>query len=178
LTYQLDLQTMLEQLAGRSGILEADLKPGIYLRTPRLVRIILIAGKIKECTITPKNGKGSSIFNEEALAILQQIAELQWTYTPQAIQPAPSSPPAPAVPPIAHIPSYHGIQPTTIPRQTRAVALPELRTWPRLHRLAFSLVDGHKSCNDIARLLNQPLAALLPIFHDLQSAGIIMLHES
>ncbi len=159
------MQTL--QIFRQSGRLQTELPDVRGLKGQFQAELIIAAGKIISCSITNRSGQ-IIIGNDEAVLLLYNLGELNWTLTLQA-ETAPTNPPN-----IQNTASLPRLRPL-IPRR---IALPrqgQVNTWPRKHRAVFALIDGQKNIEQIAAVLSLSRKNVEEILRDLQSIQVITL---
>lgn len=151
--YLLPILAMVETMKGSPEVvvLQAFLSslPGVT-KDACLAQVVLGQGRIHACTITTKTG---AVLREqqEAYNALERCGDLNWSVLPAASLNAPTS--QKAIP--LHLDMYR--QPTLkvpslcVPALTPAILDPLSNPYRRTVRL----VDGKRSIEDIARLLNR-----------------------
>lgn len=164
LMYTLDFETIKQvmQEHQKTGLLYADAPSGAgSLREPCRIEINIVAGAIASCSIVGSSGK--RVMGKEAMQAISRLGRLRWNLLPQqeaVVQPTS---------PVAAVP----VETSAIPWRTAQVEQWQARTWPRLHRAVFALVDGTKSAAKIAEILSTSPELVEKALRDLQSIGVI-----
>jgi hypothetical protein len=166
--YNLDIETMIQimQTHQQTGFLQADIPPKTAgVRESRQVNIAISSGSIVSCTITYSDGRQRT--GKEAHQELVRLGRLRWTFTLQSGLPTQPQPPS-------HNPVENSLSP---PRRTASPEQQVIRSWPRVHRQVFALVDGTKCCEKIAEILSTPPNVIDQVLRDLQKMQVILFRK-
>ena len=166
LSYEMMTQ-VLRQL-GSSGEFHADIPPQGALREGGHVVLHVQSGNVVFCLIYNKNGR-KSYHNVEAERVLLRVGILDWKLAPTQASPLhDTNLVSPVVPEKKSVEKYRNLIP-----QRRMVPEATLRTWPTLERSVYSLADGTRSIEQIAKLLSRPIEAVEKIVHAFEVSGVI-----
>ena len=171
--YSLEYGMMLQVLRqlGSSGVFRADIPPQAALRQGGYVILHVQNGNVVAGFIL--NKKGQKLYHDaEVQHLLPKLGILDW----QLVSSTPPKPGSPN-PPIA-VPSVKPVHADEdfIP-QRRMVSPAQMRTWSTLERSVYSLADGTRTIEQIAKLLSRPKETIGQIIHNFEVSHIIEWHR-
>ena len=172
LSYEMMIQ-VLRQL-GSSGEFHADIPSQAALREGGRVVLQVQSGNVVFCFIFNKSGK--KLYHDgDAQRLLLRLGILDWKLAP----PAHTMPLRDAnlgLPVVEEKKSVEKRHRDLIPKRRR---VPEatMRTWPTLERSVYSLADGTRTIEQIAKLLSRPVEAVEQVVHTFEVSGVIELHR-
>jgi hypothetical protein len=171
--YSLEYKMMLQALRqlGSSGEFHADIPPQAALREGGYIILHVQNGNVVSCFIL--NKKGQKLYhNAEAQRLLPKLGILDWQLV-SSTPPKPASPNPPiAVPDVKPV---HGDE-DFIP-QRRMVSPAQMRTWSTLERSVYSLADGTRTIEQIAKLLSRPKEIIGQVIHNFEISRVIEWHR-
>ena len=171
LSYDMMIQ-VLRQL-GSSGEFHADIPSQGVLREGGHVVLHVQSGNVVSCFIFSKTGK-KLYHNGEAQRLLPRLGILDWKLT-SPTQDIPLRD-ANLVPPVVagtrSVERYGDLIP-----QRRMVPEAMIRSWPTLERSIYSLADGTRTVEQIAKLLSRPIDAVERVIHTFEVSGVISRHR-
>ena len=129
---------------------------------PWQAQLTVIEGKVT-CQVWSSVDKRVLLTNDGALRWLATLPRLSWSLEP-------------IVPPMASTRALQGSQATRVqqvPKRTTHVEKRVLNTWSRKQRQVYALVDGSRTSEHIATMLQQPPLVVEKVLDDLQAIGAI-----
>jgi hypothetical protein len=167
LSYEMMIQ-VLRQL-GSSGEFYADIPAQGALKEGGRVVLQVQSGNVVFCLIFNRSGK-KLYHNGDAERLLPKLGILDWKLAPPTqntfVRDAKSVPPVvPEAKPVGRIRDL-------IPKR-RMVPEAMMRTWPTLERSIYSLADGTRTVEQIAKLLSRPTEAVEQVVHTFEITGVI-----
>ncbi len=164
--YTSDLPELLQMLHGTQKNLvvhialpeAAAIGPG----EPWQAQLSLIEGKVT-CQIWSSVDQRVLITNDEAIRWLAKLPQLSWSLEPFVTQRTP-------------VPAFgrsEAISLQQVPRRITHVEKNIMNTWSRKQRQVFALVDGSRTIEHIARMLQLPPHVVEQVLNDLQALGVI-----
>jgi hypothetical protein len=129
---------------------------------PWKAKLTVIEGKVT-CQVWSSVDKRVLLTNDGAIRWLATLPRLSWSLEP-------------IVPPMASIRALHGSLATLVqqvPQRTTHVEKRVLNTWSRKQRQVFALVEGSRTSEHIATMLQQPPVVVEKVLDDLQAIGAI-----
>jgi hypothetical protein len=129
---------------------------------PWQAQLTVIEGKVT-CQVWSSIDKRVLHTNDRAIRWLATLPRLSWSLEP-------------IVPPMASTRALQGSQATQVqqvPQRTTHVEKSVLNTWSRKQRQVFALVDGSRTSEHIATMLQQPPLVVEKVLDDLQAIGAI-----
>lgn len=171
LSYEMMTQ-VLRQL-GSSGEFHAGIPSQGALREGGYAVLQVQSGNVVFCFIYSKNGK-KLCHNGEAQRLLLRLGILDWKLvSPTQDMPLrDTSPVPPVVPGAKSVGRYRDLIP-----QRRMVPKAMTSTWPPLERSVYSLADGTRTVEQIAKLLSRPIEAVEQVVHTFEVTGVIEWHR-
>lgn len=171
LSYEMMTQ-VLRQL-GSSGEFHAAIPSQGALREGGHAVLQVQNGNVVFCFIYSKSGKKLS-HNGEAQRLLLKLGILDWKLVPptQDMPLRDTSPVPPVVPGVKPVERNRDFIP-----QRRMVPKAMMSTWPTLERSVYSLADGTRTIEQIAKLLSRPIEAVEQVVHTFEVTGVIEWHS-
>jgi len=129
---------------------------------PWQAKLTVIEGKVT-CQVWSSVDKRVLLTNDGAIRWLATLPRLSWSLEP-------------IVPPMASTRALQGSKATQVqqvPQRTTHVEKRVLNTWSRKQRQVFALVDGSRTSEHIATMLQQPPVVVEKVLDDLQAIGAI-----
>ena len=129
---------------------------------PWQAQLTVIEGKVT-CQVWSSVDKRVLLTNDRAIRWLATLPRLSWNLEP-------------IDPPRASTRALQGSQATQVqqvPQRTTHVEKGVLNTWSRKQRQVFALVDGSRTSEHIATMLQQPPVVVEKVLDDLQAIGAI-----
>lgn len=178
--YTKDIAFLLRLLGAskQSGVLFVE-APG-PLPSPWLGQFHLDNGQVTSCALFDKTEKRIVLKDEEALRWLMSQGKIAWRL--EEASPLPALPPPPHENPPHEeevlkesSPSLPWKSLPAVPQRTeKGKVVPANAFASREHRQIFALVDGHRTVDEIAQLLQRPSDAVLRVLQELQAAGFVV----
>jgi hypothetical protein len=178
--YSLEYEMLLQVLRqlGSSGEFHAEIPSQAALREGGYVVLRVQSGNVISCFIVNKKGQ-KPYHDVEAQRLLPKLGILDWqlvsaTEGRHKAQPLHDASP---VPPLA-VPSVKPVERNEnfIP-QRRMVSPAQTRTWSTLERSVYSLADGTRTIEQMAKLLSRPVQTIEQVIHHFDVSGIIEWHR-
>jgi len=171
--YSLEYKMMLQVLRqlGSSGEFHADIPPQVALREGGYVVLRLQSGNVISCFIFNKNGK-KLYHGAEAQRLLPKLGILDWQVaSTTSLKSASLSAPlvVSEVRPVLRDEDF-------IP-QRRMVSPAQMQSWSTLERSVYSLADGTRTIEQIAKLLSRPKETIGQIIHNFEVSRVIEWHR-
>jgi hypothetical protein len=129
---------------------------------PWQAQLTVIEGKVT-CQIWSSVDKRVLLTNDRAIRWLATLPRLSWSLEP-------------INPPRASTRAFQGSQATQVqqvPQRTTHVEKRVMNTWSRKQRQVFALVDGSRTSEHIATMLQQPPGVVEKVLDDLQAIGVV-----
>ncbi len=136
----------------------AQIGPG----EPWQAQLTLIEGKVT-CQVWSKVDKRVLLTNDEALHWLATLPRLSWSPEPFVPQQAP----------VSAWQRSQEISEPVVPRRITQVNTKLMNTWSRKQRQVFALIDGSRTTEHIATMLQLPPSVVEQVLNDLQAIGVI-----
>jgi hypothetical protein len=163
--YMLDFETMQQVMQAHqmTGSLTAEAATGVIgFHEPCRIGISIKEGMMISAAIIGHNS-GRSLTGKDVLNALSRLGRVRWDFV---AQPTKTTQP---LPPEAFVP----VEKIFIPQRIVMLDQRQMQSWPRLHRVIFSMADGSKSTQKIAFLLSASQPTVDKVLSELQSIGII-----
>jgi hypothetical protein len=164
--YASDLTELLQMLHGtqKNWVAQIALPEAVAIGSgePWQAQLTVIEGKVA-CQVWSSVDKRVLLTNDRAIRWLATLPRLSWSLEP-------------IVPPMASTRALQGSQATQVqqvPKRTTHVEKRVLNTWSRKQRQVFALVDGSRTSEHIATMLQQPPLVVEKVLDDLQAIGAI-----
>ena len=171
--YSLEYRMMLHVLRelASSGEFRADIPPQAALREGGHVVLYVQNGKVTFCFIL--NKKGQKLYHDaEVQRLLPKFGILDWQLVPSAPPKTASLNPPLAVPGVKPMQRDEDFIP-----QHRMVTPAQMRGWSTLERSVYSLADGTRTVEQIAKLLSRPNETIGQILHNFEVSHVIEWHR-
>ncbi len=171
--YSLEYEMLVQVLRqlGSSGEFHADIPSQAALREGGYVILRVQSGNVISCFIV--NKKGQKLYHDvEVQRLLPKLGILDWQLV-SSTPPKTASPNPPLAAPGAK-PVERNEDP--IP-QRRMVSPAQMYAWSTLERSVYSLADGTRTIEQIAKLLSRPIQTIEQVIHKLDVSGVIEWHS-
>jgi hypothetical protein len=167
--YRSDLDALLSMLneTGKAWVVQLA-SPESEKLSPQAAwqaHLVFVQGRVVECMIQRSLDKHSLSTGAQALEWLARAGQLAWNV--EQIMPQHRVRPALAAP------GGSPTSPRSVPQRTGHVEATVMKTWSHKQRQVFGLVDGTRSPEQIAALLNQPRSVVEEVLNSLQALGVI-----
>jgi hypothetical protein len=164
--YTSDLAKLLQTLRGtqKNYVVHIELPKAAAIGPgePWQAQLTLIEGKVT-CKVWSRVDKRVLFTNDEAIRWLATLPHLSWSLEPFV----PQRTPVPA------LRRSQAISLQLIPRRIAPVDKKMMNTWSRKQRQVFALVNGTRTIEHIATILQQPPHVVEQVLDDLQAIGVV-----
>jgi hypothetical protein len=171
--YSLEYGMMLQVLhqLGSSGEFHADIPPQAALRQGGYVILHVQDGNVIAGFIL--NKKGQKLYHDaDVQRLLPKLGILDWQLVPSTPPKSASPNPPIAVPDVKTVHRDEDIIP-----QRRMVSPTQMRAWSTLERSVYSLADGTRTIEQIAKLLSRPKEIIGQVIHNFEISRVIEWHR-
>ena len=161
-----DLTALLQMLQGtqKNWVAHIALPEAVAIGSgePWQAQLTVIEGKVT-CQVWRNVDKRVLLTNDRAIRWLATLPRLSWSLEP-------------INPPRVSTRALQGSQATLVhqvPKRITHVEKRMMNTWSRKQRQVFALVDGSRTSEHIATMLQQPIEMVEKVLDDLQAIGVI-----
>lgn len=170
--YSLEYKMLLQVLhqLGASGEFQADIPPQAMLRDGGYVVLHVQNGDVVSCFISNKNGK-KWYYDAEVQYLLLKFGILDWQLVSSASPETATSISSPAVSEAKPVERNENFVP-----QRCMVSPTRMHDWSILERSVYSLADGTRTIEQMAKLLSRPNQTIEQVIHDFEISGVIEWH--